>query len=105
VAECREGLGESTFESWMKKAASPNQPLKWIQENFVLGGHKAAAICKVLKKAEVYLVSSFDRTSTESIFLTPASSVAEALDSALIKHGNDAKVLVIPYGNSTPPYV
>ena len=89
----------------MKKAESPNQPLKWIQENFVLGGHKAAAICKVLKKAEVYLVSSFDRTSAESIFLTPASSVAEALDSALIKHGNDAKVLVILYANSTLPYV
>jgi len=69
------------------------------------GGSQGSSNLQSSKKAEVYLVSSFDRTSTESIFLTPASSVAEALDSALIKHGNDAKVLVIPYGNSTSPYV
>jgi len=105
VAECREGFGESTFESWMKKAESPDQPLKWIQENFVLGGHKAAGVCKVLKRAEIYLVSSLDRATVESVFLIPALSVTEALNSALLKHGRDAEVLVIPYAGSTLPYV
>jgi len=52
VAECREGLGESTFESWMKKAASPNQPLKWIQENFVLGGSQGSSNLQSFKKGE-----------------------------------------------------
>lgn len=105
VAECREGLGESTFESWMKKAKSPDEPIKWIREHFMLGGHKAAGICRVLKRVKVYLVSSLDKTTTKSIFLTPAYSVQEALNSALIEHGKNAKVLVIPYAASTLPYV
>ena len=103
IAECREGLGQPTFESWMKKAKSPDEPIKWLQKHFILGGHKAAAVCRVLEKAKVYLVSNLDRTTTEDIFLTPTRSVAEALNSTLIEYGDKAKILVIPYANSTLP--
>ncbi|MDI6861857.1 MAG: nickel-dependent lactate racemase, partial [Pseudothermotoga sp.] len=60
IAECREGFGERTFEEWMRKAKSPDEPLQWIRSNFVLGGHKAVGFCRVLKKTDIFLCSSMD---------------------------------------------
>jgi nickel-dependent lactate racemase len=52
-AECREGLGEKTFEEWVSSAKSPEDIFKRFSERFELGGHKAFAICRVLKKVNI----------------------------------------------------
>lgn len=105
VAECIEGLGEKLFSEWMINAKTPDEPVKWIKDEFRLGAHKAAVICEVLKRAEIYLISSIDKDVTESLFFKHAENVQQALDEALKKHGENAKVLVLPYANSTLPYV
>lgn len=105
AAECKDGLGEAVFEKWMLDAESIDEPLKWIQERFVLGGHKAAVICKVLKNADVILVSGFNEEYVKKIFFTPAKTIQDALNMALKKHGGDATVLVLPYAASTLPYI
>jgi len=104
VAECREGLGEKLFSDWMVNSLSVDEPLKWIKEEFRLGAHKAAVICEVLKRADIYLVSSFDRSFTEKIFFKYAKTVQDALDEAIKKY-RDPEILVLPYANSTLPYV
>jgi nickel-dependent lactate racemase len=101
VAECREGFGERTFEEWMRKAKSPDEPLQWIRSNFVLGGHKAVGFCRVLKKADIFLCSSMDENVVREIFMTPFSDPQRAIDAALEKHGKSASVLLMPYANST----
>jgi nickel-dependent lactate racemase len=101
VAECREGFGERTFEEWMRKAKSPDEPLQWIRSNFVLGGHKAVGFCRVLKKADIFLCSSMDENVVREIFMTPFSDPQTAIDAALEKHGKSASVLLMPYANST----
>jgi nickel-dependent lactate racemase len=103
VAECREGFGERTFEEWMRKAKSPDEPLQWIRSNFVLGGHKAVGFCRVLKKADIFLCSSMDENVVREIFMTPFSDPQRAIDAALEKHGKSASVLLMPYANSTLP--
>ncbi|WP_448522404.1 nickel-dependent lactate racemase [Pseudothermotoga sp.] len=103
VAECREGFGERTFEEWMRKAKSPDEPLQWIRSNFVLGGHKAVGFCKVLKKADIFLCSSMDENVVRKIFMTPFDDPQRAIDVALEKHGKSASVLLMPYANSTLP--
>ena len=105
LAECRDGLGEKTFEDWMLKAKSPHEPVEWIKKDFILGAHKAAFICAVLERAKVYLISSLDEDFTKEIFFTPASSAQAALDEALSQYGDKAKVLVLTNANSTVPYV
>lgn len=105
VAECIEGLGEKHFSDWMLKASCPDEPLKWIKEDFRLGAHKAAVICEVLKKADIYLVSSLDKNLTEKIFFKYAKTLQYAYDNTLQKYGKDANVLVLPYASSTLPYV
>ena len=105
LAECRDGLGEKTFEDWMLKAKSPHEPVEWIKKDFILGAHKAAFICAVLERAKVYLISGLDEDFTKEIFFTPASSAQAALDEALSQYGDKAKVLVLTNANSTVPYV
>ena len=57
AAECPEGLGNATFERWMREAKSPADLVARVQSRFELGGHKAAAIASVLLRASVFLVS------------------------------------------------
>lgn len=105
LARCGEMLGEKTFQDWMTRAVSPDDPVRWIQEEFVLGAHKAAVICRVLQKKKAFLVSDLPVELAEKCFFHPAVSVEEALNQALRELGAGAKVLVMPYANSTVPYV
>lgn len=103
VGSCREGLGEATFENWMLRAEQPADLIRWIRDEFRLGGHKAAAIAMVLQDAEIYLVSDLEPDFVRSLFFTPFSTVQEALDAAFDKLGGSASVIAMPYAGSTLP--
>ncbi|NLU53674.1 MAG: nickel-dependent lactate racemase [Clostridiaceae bacterium] len=105
VASCKEGLGEHVFERWMTTSESPGQMIDKIQQKFELGGHKAAAIAMVLKKARVMLVSDLDDDFVKSIFLEPYKDVNQAIEEAMKAMGTNAKIIVMPYGGSTLPYL
>ncbi|MGI6176469.1 MAG: nickel-dependent lactate racemase [Christensenellales bacterium] len=105
VASCKEMFGEHVFEEWITKASTPQYLIEEIQRNFQLGGHKAAAIAMILERANVLLVSDLEDELAKSIFLEPYASLQEAFDDALAKKGKDAKVIVMPYGGSTLPFV
>lgn len=53
-----EGLGDKTFEHWMLEATSFHDPIERLKKEFVMGGHKAAAIGMLLEKIKVIMVSS-----------------------------------------------
>ncbi|MDD2447150.1 MAG: hypothetical protein PHY91_05635 [Tissierellia bacterium] len=103
VGLCKEGLGNTVFEQWMTQSSSPDELITRIRENFRLGGHKAAAIALVLKKAKIFLASEMNPELVQSIFMKPFNTVQEAYDNAVGELGNDSKVLVMPYGGSTLP--
>ncbi len=103
VASCSEGLGEKHFEDWMTGHEKAEDMIPHIRRDFILGGHKAAAIALVLQKAQIMLVSDLDDDFARSVFMDPKPSVDEALADAYKKLGADAKVIVMPYGGSTLP--
>ena len=103
VGSCREGLGEKVFEEWLTSAPTAHSLIERIRTEFRLGGHKAAAIAMVLENADIYLVSELTPDFVESLFMQPCASVQEAFDKALAVQGEDASVLVMPYGGSTLP--
>lgn len=105
LAACGEGLGEEVFERWMTTADSPQVMIRQIEQKFELGGHKAAAIGMVQEWCNVYLVSEMNDEFVKSLFFSPYSSAQEALDEALQKLGDDANVIVMPFGGSTLPVV
>ena len=103
IGSCKEGLGEHTFEEWMKEASKASDLIGRIRKEFRLGGHKAAAIAMVLENADIYLVSEMEEELVRTAFLTPKASAQEALEDAFKKLGEHATVLAMPYGGSTLP--
>ena len=103
TAECSEGLGNPTFETWLRQASSPEEILDRIQGEFVLGGHKAAAVATVLQRARIFLVSSLAVESVGKIGLVVFRDLEEALEKAFTELGEEAKVMVLPRGGSVFP--
>ena len=103
VAECREGLGSATFASWLQEADSADGILARIEREFVLGGHKAAAIAAVLKKARVHLVSSLSAEAIGRIGLVPFDDLGQAVAAAYEVVGPEARIWTLPYGDSVLP--
>lgn len=105
VAECPEGLGNATFQSWLDGAPSPASVLDRICQGFVLGGHKAAAVASVLTRARVYLVSALPADLVRRCGLVPFDDLDAALVAALDDAGPGADLLVLPQGGSILPLV
>lgn len=103
VASCKEGLGEKVFEQWMLNFEKSEDMIEEIKRNFQLGGHKAAAIAMILKKAKIFLVSELDPDFVRSIFMEPFLDVQSAVDAAFNEKGDNAKVILMPFGGSTLP--
>ena len=105
IGACREGLGSTKFAQWLSEAPNAHSMIERIQQNFELGGHKAAAIAMVLEKARIDLVSEMDDALVRSIFLNPQPSAQAALDQAMERYGKNATVLALPFGGATLPIV
>ncbi len=103
VGSCREGYGERVFAEWLAAAPDAHSMIERVKSDFQLGGHKAAAIAMALENAKVTLVSELPDEQVRAAFLEPARSAQEALDKALSEYGENASVLVMPYGGSTLP--
>lgn len=99
VARCGEGFGQKVFEEWMTGMGTPQVLIDRIQREFVLGGHKAAAVAGLLARADVHLVSDFPDETVRSMCMTPFATVDEAVAAALQKAGGDARCLVVPHGS------
>lgn len=104
TASAKEGFGESCFEEWMLNK-TPDEMIAEIKRHFKLGGHKAAAISLVLKKAQIFFVSDWEPALARKVNFVPFATVQEAVDEALRQQGEDARVLIMPVGGSTLPLV
>ncbi len=102
---CSEGFGNPVFEAWLREASSPEEVTARIRREFVLGGHKAAAVASLLSRASVALLSEMPDETVRSALLTPVHDLQAAFDEALRKAGPDATVLAMPFGGSTLPVV
>ena len=105
VAECPEGFGNQTFESWFLSGDSPEQLLQRIQEQFVLGGHKAASIAAIRQKACVSLVSNLPDDTVQRGGFIPYPTPQAALGAAFDRLGSESRVIVLPHAGSLLPSI
>jgi nickel-dependent lactate racemase len=101
-ASCKEGFENDIFEKWMM-TKTKEQMVKEIRENFVLGGHKAAAIAMTLMKSEIYMVTDYDKSTIEHIGFKYFDNLQDAVDRAMNKSGHSSRIIVMPAGGSTLP--
>jgi nickel-dependent lactate racemase len=97
AASCREGFGDNTFEKWMTGRNDYNYLSRKIAKEFVLGGHKAAAISKILTKKEVLLYSDFSRQETEKMGFKKIENIQKYLDKR-ISQNREIRITIIPTG-------
>jgi nickel-dependent lactate racemase len=103
AASCTEGLGDSRFAEWMTSHTCSSDMIKHIRENFVLGGHKAAAIAMLLERTRIMLISELEPDFVRGIFLKPHTSIEAALKDARHTLGEGASIIIMPFGGSTLP--
>ena len=103
LAACTEGYGEEVFQRWVNNSKSPDDLINGIKSNFELGGHKAAAIALVEKKAKVFMVTDMSDDLVRKLYMTPFKEMQDALDESFKELGSEATVLLMPFGGSTLP--
>lgn len=101
LAECREGLGEEVFSQWIKSASCREDIVNRFREHFELGGHKAFAICRILERADILMVSSLGDTEVEELYIRPMPDLDQALQWAAGKHGTGMTLAVMPQAPRT----
>ena len=104
LAECRAGLGEEIFEDWLQDSKQPEDNVERIKEKFIIGGHKAFAISKVVLEKEFILISELKQEITEMMFATKVDSLYEALTIINNKYDNYESI-VLPQGGLTVPVI
>lgn len=97
IASCNEGYGEDVFRQWMAMCKDYETISKKIKEKFVLGGHKAVAVARLLTKARVLLYSDFSRTETEKMGFMKISDIQKYLDHEIYEN-TEIKITVVPTG-------
>jgi lactate racemase len=97
VAECTEGFGEDKFAEWMQETKDFEGLFKKIRQKFVLGGHKAVVVSKLLTKARVLLYSNFDSTTTSDMGFEKTDDIG-ALVNAKLTENKNLRIAVVPNG-------
>lgn len=105
LGECIEGTGSETYEQWMREYKTPAAIEAKVRQDFVIGGHKAYAVTRLMKKAQFILVSSLDDELARTLLFTPAATMEEALTMAFVKLGAAPRVILMPQGSLTVPAV
>jgi len=105
VGQCSDGLGVKPFAHVFDEGKSPQELVDELKNKFVQGRHVASRIAYIHLSTEIFLVSDLLPNIKEKLFFKNFDSVDEAIFLALDKKGQDAQVLVMPYGISTLPFV
>jgi nickel-dependent lactate racemase len=103
VSKCRCGMGDDTFAKLLCRCDTPQQALQEIEDEYVLGYHKAGKMAEASMMADLYCVTDLPNDTITGLFLTPFPSLQEAVDHALKVKGRSAKVLVLLDGTMTVP--
>jgi nickel-dependent lactate racemase len=99
VAHCRDGVGDSEFERYLKMG--PKEVLKRIEMGETVHVRADIVATAFEKAGKIYVKSDLPPDQLIEYGLTPVKSVDEALKKALADAGKDARILCLPQG----PYV
>ncbi len=103
VSKCRTGVGPDTFVKLMSSSDTPQGTLDYIDKEYKVGYHKAAKLAEIALWAEMWAVTELEDEILENIFITPYHDLQKALDDAIAKKGETAKILFMLNGAITVP--
>jgi nickel-dependent lactate racemase len=99
VTESRENMGQEEMEKQLRKAKNIDDLFCVDQKDIQIGGHRAFATGRLLKQADILIVSSMDPELVKAVHFTPSESIKEALEFVRKKEGDEFSCYVIPNGS------
>jgi len=97
AAECPEEFGEDVFEQWMADVRDYEKLYGKIRKQFVLGGHKAVAISKLMTKADIYAYDDDSKGKACKAGFENINDIQAFINSEIAKDKN-IKIAVVPNG-------
>jgi len=97
VASCCEGYGDDIFKTWMADCGDYVCLSERLRKKFVLGGHKAVAISRLLTHAKVLLYSDFSSDETEKMGFRKIEDIKGYLNNR-ISQNSGIKITIVPTG-------
>jgi nickel-dependent lactate racemase len=91
TARCGEGSGSKLFEAWIEEAYTPDDVIRRIREEFVMGGHKAYQIAREVQRANVHLYCEIPPGRVRSWLMHPVRSMSDV--DSLIERASSVMVL------------
>ncbi len=102
VAECPQGAGSTLYTDWLAKYPTSRDVQRALNENFVIGAHKAYYHRVAVENHPIYFISTLPKNEVEGFFKFHAAVTPdEALKHAFQELTSDARVLVVPQGTTT----
>ena len=104
AAGCADGIGSAEFEDLLRRTTDIDAFLEWIQKPgvFTIDQWEIEELVKALKKGQVYFYTDGLRDEdVRDCLVEPVTSVEAGIARALVRHGADATIAVVPRG----PYV
>ena len=105
VSECRSGIGEEAYFNLLASSETPHVALQRIEQSYKLGYHKAAKMAEIATWAEIWGITGLKDKDMERAFIKPFHDVQQAIDRALDRKGEKAKVLFLMDGSLTVPKI
>ena len=101
LAECTAGFGTDVFYKWMTSASSPSSIIEKIRkEGYRADIDHCYLLAKILRKNDIIVVSPQEQVHRlKKSFIKTTNSPVDAINSALRKHGNNAKIAILPYAH------
>ncbi|GAB6158852.1 nickel-dependent lactate racemase [Desulfotomaculum varum] len=104
LARCQEGIGEPVFQQWLEQARSPQDIInKFHEQGFVLGGHKAYLLSKIMQKKEIILISDLAGSQNPVPLLKNAIDWQSAERMLIRKYGPAYRALAVPFAGLVFP--
>ena len=105
VSECRSGIGDEAYYNLLASSRTPQEVLQRIKQGYKLGYHKAAKMAELATWAEIWGVTGLEDSDLERAFIRPFHDLQQAIDEAIEKKGETAKILFIMDASLTVPKV
>jgi len=101
VSACPDGIGPRNFYDLMASMDTPESVMEKIEEEYILGYHKAAKMVEVCESSSMWCVSELDDEVTEKAFIQSKEDIQSAIDEALAE--TDGKVTFLIEGGMVVP--
>jgi len=108
LASCHEGIGNADFVANVSRFKSPNDVLQskeFTLENYKLGYQRMLRLARWGANGNLWIVSNMRDDEARMVFFRPFKKLDQAIEEALSIKGKDARIVLIPNGILTVPYI